>query len=452
LGEEPEECVDGEEGDEEEEELTEEERLAREALIERIVKHLRENPELDAEEEIEKEWKKEWKKGSKARTYNPKHSATRPSQSLKSIQYKPRPGNRVVNITGSKYRDRYGHKVISYMPREMLPVAQNDKKKAAKKKLASDEDVAKKQAAVTKSLEQPVLYSQLFSAEDTSASSLEKPATLKTDSTLPPIKSALKSPQAAETKSASVIDPDAAAENSKTSLDTLLNKVNNQTDSARKSPVEKERSSVTQGPVTNASATMAASAESKPKVRVATAAGTAKPRKLKSSGKEKRKGAADKMPTIASSPNKLSVSLGAGTIQSYKKPDLGEMRNLRDQMNTTTGHALLAFHPEMGKQMQEEVLDSLEKARKMGKQTRARQKEDHTWTLLSTPGFYEAVGADHAFESNTMATHVYDDRYTQQMAESDRSQCLQKNPIAQWANEAVKCNFKIFVPMGSLKV
>jgi hypothetical protein len=435
-------------GEEGLEELTEEEQIARKAMIERIEKQLQQNiePWLDPEEEIEKEWKQQ----SKCRICDPNVKTMRPVNSLKSIQYNPRPGHRVVNITGSKYRDRHGHKMLSYLPREMLPIpARKTKPKTPAKKTSSIEGKTKKDMdETTKSLDQPILYSELFTpAEELAPVPTEKSVPVgKLEDELPPVKHSLKSPTKAKTREkklqklhvAQPVDPSMSTTKS---LDSFLQKGNNQFDSARKGSADSERRIRTPG---SRSVSMGVAGD--PKSRVATADGC-----IKSKRKYKKNGT-DRMREVKTPLSKLSVSSGAGTVEACNKPQMREMRNLTDVMMTTTGMAYMAFHPEMGPRMQEEVLDTLEKSKQMGRQTRARQKEDHTWTLLTTPGFYEAIGPDKAFQSNSMATHMFDDRYSQQIVQSDRSQCLQKNPIAQWANEAVKCNFKIFVPMGSMKV
>ena len=154
--------------------------------------------------------------------------------------------------------------------------------------------------------------------------------------------------------------------------------------------------------------------------------------------------------------SRLSVTNASTTLSSptkvFVKNRIMEVRSLRDQLMTTNGSLAMNVHPEANPDTQAETLASLALTKRLGMQTMERNRQDQTWTILSTPGFLEAVGADKVFKSDTHIMHSTNEAFEKAVRQADCSQGIQKDAIRIWSESAVKQKIKLFVSGGAMKI
>lgn len=154
--------------------------------------------------------------------------------------------------------------------------------------------------------------------------------------------------------------------------------------------------------------------------------------------------------------SKLSVTNASTTLSSptkiFVKNRIMEVRSLRDQLMTTNGSLAMNVHPEANPDAQAETIASLAMTKRLGMQTMERNRQDQTWSILSTPGFLEAVGADKVFKSDTQLMHTTNEAFEKAVRQADNSQGIQKDAIRIWSESAVKQKIKLFVSGGAMKI
>jgi len=154
--------------------------------------------------------------------------------------------------------------------------------------------------------------------------------------------------------------------------------------------------------------------------------------------------------------SKLSVTNAGNTLSPttkvFVKNRIMEVRSLRDQLMTTNGSLAMNVHPEANPDTQAETLASLAMTKRLGMQTMERNRQDQTWTILSTPGFLEAVGADKVFKSDTHIMHTTNEAFEKAVRKVDTSQGIQKDAIRIWSESAVKQKIKLFVSGGAMRI
>ena len=104
----------------------------------------------------------------------------------------------------------------------------------------------------------------------------------------------------------------------------------------------------------------------------------------------------------------LGNSSSPGTLG---KARIKAMRTLRDQLMSTSGSLAMNVHPEASPDAQSDAKESVRVTQEMVKETIEKNRVDQTWTLLSTPGYYEAVGPDQIFKSDTSLGFLVDDKF-----------------------------------------
>jgi hypothetical protein len=78
---------------------------------------------------------------------------------------------------------------------------------------------------------------------------------------------------------------------------------------------------------------------------------------------------------------------------------------------STSGSLAMNVHPEASPDAQQDAADSVRITKEMVKDTIEKNRVDQTWTLLATPGYYEAVGPEQIFQSDTALGYLYDDKF-----------------------------------------
>lgn len=127
---------------------------------------------------------------------------------------------------------------------------------------------------------------------------------------------------------------------------------------------------------------------------------------------------AARLSTPSQALNKLGISSTMGTVQlgnsspgTLGKARIKAMRTLRDQLMSTSGSLAMNVHPEASPDAQSDAKESVRVTQEMVKETIEKNRVDQTWTLLSTPGYYEAVGPDQIFKSDTSLGFLVDDKF-----------------------------------------
>jgi len=152
--------------------------------------------------------------------------------------------------------------------------------------------------------------------------------------------------------------------------------------------------------------------------------------------------------------NRIGISGTAGTVISslFAKSRLQEIKSLRDQLMTTQGSFAMNVHPEANPDNVKDSRASVELTKKLAIQTVERNRLDQTWTLLSTPGYYEAVGPDKAFKSECHMFHTSNEAFEKAVRDADTSMGIQKDPLRVWSESAVKQKIKLFTAGGAMKI
>lgn len=109
-------------------------------------------------------------------------------------------------------------------------------------------------------------------------------------------------------------------------------------------------------------------------------------------------------------------------------------------------------NPESSPDAQEEVAESIAVTKEMVAETLRKNRVDQTWTLISTPGFYEAVGPEEIFKSDIHKNYVRTDAFDKATRNADVSKGIKRDPLRVWSEDGVKNKIKIFQSGGALKI
>jgi len=160
---------------------------------------------------------------------------------------------------------------------------------------------------------------------------------------------------------------------------------------------------------------------------------------------------------------KLSISTATGTASgghnkmdftgpgphSLSKARIKEIRTLRDSLMSTAGSFAMNVHPEASPDAQEEAAASVRITKEMVKETMDKNRVDQTWTLLTTPGYYEAVGPS---KSDTQIGFAPSEKFDKAVREADVSQGIKRDPLRVWSEDGVKNKIKLFAAGGAMKI
>ena len=147
----------------------------------------------------------------------------------------------------------------------------------------------------------------------------------------------------------------------------------------------------------------------------------------------------------------LSVSSTMGTTGSLSKARLAETRSLRDYMMTVSGAFAMNVNPEASPSAQQEVAESIAVTKDMVKETVRKNRIDQTWTLFSTPGYYDAVGPEEIFKSDVNKNFIKDDKFDKAVKEADTALGIKTSPLRVWSENGIKNKIKIFQSGGALR-
>jgi hypothetical protein len=147
----------------------------------------------------------------------------------------------------------------------------------------------------------------------------------------------------------------------------------------------------------------------------------------------------------------LSVSAKMGTTGSLSKARMAEIRSLRDYMMTVSGAFAMNVNPDASPSAQQEVAESIAVTKDMVRETVRKNRVDQTWTLFSTPGYYEAVGPAEIFKSDVNKNFIRDDKFDKAVRESDITKGIKTSPLRVWSENGIKNGVKIFQSGGAMR-
>ena len=147
----------------------------------------------------------------------------------------------------------------------------------------------------------------------------------------------------------------------------------------------------------------------------------------------------------------LSVSAKMGTTGSLSKARRAEIRSLRDYMLTVSGAFAMNVNPDASPSAQQEVAESIAVTKDMVRETVRKNRVDQTWTLFSTPGYYEAVGPAEIFKSDVNKNFIRDDKFDKAVRESDITKGIKTSPLRVWSENGIKNGVKIFQSGGAMR-
>ena len=151
--------------------------------------------------------------------------------------------------------------------------------------------------------------------------------------------------------------------------------------------------------------------------------------------------------------NKLGISGHTGTSKVlFSRPHCLEMKKLKDQLMTTTGSFALNVHPDASPDNVANSLESLSITKKQAHDCVERNRLDQTWTILQTPGYYEAVGPEKIYLSDSHTFHTTNAAFEKAVREADVSNGINGDAITRWVENAAENKVKIFVSGGAMKI
>jgi hypothetical protein len=128
------------------------------------------------------------------------------------------------------------------------------------------------------------------------------------------------------------------------------------------------------------------------------------------------------------------------------------MKKLKDQLMTTTGSFALNVHPDASPDNVANSLESLAITKKQAQDCVERNRLDQTWTILQTPGYYEAVGPEKIYLSDSHTFHTTNSAFEKAVREADVSNGINGDAITRWVENAAENKVKIFVSGGAMKI
>ncbi len=147
----------------------------------------------------------------------------------------------------------------------------------------------------------------------------------------------------------------------------------------------------------------------------------------------------------------LNISGQMGTTGSLSKARIAEIRSLRDYMMTVSGAFAMNVNPEASPSAQAEVAESIAVTKDMVKETVRKNRVDQTWTLFSTPGYYEAVGPAEIFKSDVHKNFIQDDKFDKAVRNADSSLGIKRDALRVWSEDGVKNKINLFASGGAMK-
>lgn len=128
----------------------------------------------------------------------------------------------------------------------------------------------------------------------------------------------------------------------------------------------------------------------------------------------------------------------------FMRPPKAKVKHLRDLMRTTSGVNSRVFNKglvtsipfDSHAEKQKNVLAAL--------QTKEVNETDETGDALINPGFFEAMGPDRIYLSQSSKFHSADDRHAQQLANREKAFITEADDIKKWAMESLSGGRQLF--------
>lgn len=147
----------------------------------------------------------------------------------------------------------------------------------------------------------------------------------------------------------------------------------------------------------------------------------------------------------------ISPTSGTATpVPTYTRRRLRQMKSLRDQLLTSTGSFNLPSHPDSSVQMDSSA--SYRRTRMESRDCALRNQLDSTWDVLQTAGYFEKVGPEKIYLSQTADFFKDDPKRSDMVKTTDKSHFFQTDDIRKWTDEAVKLGKKPFVSGGVIRI
>lgn len=158
--------------------------------------------------------------------------------------------------------------------------------------------------------------------------------------------------------------------------------------------------------------------------------------------------------------NKIGISSARGTstppIFAKRRPAVE--KSLKDQNLTTSGSLITCLHPEAIAKDSDSFREALDMTKAMSDLSKKNGKLDRTWSLLSQPGYYEAVGSDQFYKSvshsSLVSAHEFTDFFDSATRDRDRNSkrnAIQRSDTSCWSETVIKSGVKLFLPGGSMR-
>jgi hypothetical protein len=147
---------------------------------------------------------------------------------------------------------------------------------------------------------------------------------------------------------------------------------------------------------------------------------------------------------------KVGITANAGTISSaptsnfYCKARLKEVRSLRDQMRTTSGSFQLHANDQFALQGMHDPHVAARETREAAQRVKATCEEDHTKELVKLQGFFETVGAENIYMSETHKFFKDDPKLKEAIRKRGEAHVTKADHVREWANSALLDGRKLF--------
>ena len=109
-------------------------------------------------------------------------------------------------------------------------------------------------------------------------------------------------------------------------------------------------------------------------------------------------------------------------------------------------------NPDASPDAQAEVADSIAVTKDMVKETVRKNRVDQTWTLINTPGFYEAVGPEQIFKSDAHLGFTRNDKFDKAVRDANVDLGIKRDDLRVWSENGVKSKIKLFQSGGAFRI
>lgn len=149
--------------------------------------------------------------------------------------------------------------------------------------------------------------------------------------------------------------------------------------------------------------------------------------------------------------DKIGINTLTGTLKNdgiqrpvFMKPSKQKVKELRDLMKTTSGVNSRLFNKGFQSKIPYNAQAERQKTLIAAASTKTIDNTDSTTETLITPGFFQALGPEKIFLSQSGLDHSFNEKYKKQLANRERSHITEADDLKKWAKNSIIGGRKLF--------